>query len=141
MTRSGRASDARSQSVGSRPRSTSRRDPPTTYAAWLFDQRLSSTARTATGIEPSTVSGRPIADEDLAARQLHARSRPADEVLEADDGRRAILGPRRPDHLVVVFDHFGLLAEHETEGARQVADVERFVVLVQNEHDTVHWAG
>jgi hypothetical protein len=25
-------------------------------------------------------------------------------------------GPRRPDHLVVVLDHFGLLAEHEAEG-------------------------
>ena len=52
-----------------------------------------------------------------------------------------IFRPRRPDHLVVVFDHFGLLAEHEAEGARQVADVERLVVLVQNEYDTVHLAG
>ena len=59
-------------------------------------------------------------------------------VLEPDDGRRAVFRPRRPDHLVVVLDHFGLLAEHEAEGPRQVADVERLVVLVQNEHDTVH---
>jgi hypothetical protein len=39
---------------------------------------------------------------------------------------------------VVVLDHFGLLAEHEPEGPRQVADVERLVVLVQHEHDAVH---
>ena len=61
--------------------------------------------------------------------------------IKPDDGGRAVFGPHRPDHLVVVLDHFGLLAEDEAEGARQVADVERFVVLVQNEHDTVHFPG
>ena len=89
----------------------------------------------------AVLAGVPVAREDLAARQLDPRPRPADEVLEPDDGGRAVLGPRRPDHLVVVFDHFGLLAEHEAEGARQVADVERLVVLVQNEYDTVHRRG
>ena len=62
-------------------------------------------------------------------------------VLQADDGGRAVLGPRRPDHLVVVLDHFGLFAEQEPEGPRQVTDVERLVVLVQNEYDAVHLAG
>ena len=93
------------------------------------------------GLPAAVLAGVAVAREDLATGQLDPRSRPADEVLEADDGGRAVFGPRRPDHLVVVFDHFGLLAEHEAEGARQVADVERFVVLVQNEHDTVHLAG
>ena len=89
----------------------------------------------------AVLAGVPVAREDLAPRQLDARPRPADQVLEADDGGRAVLGPHRPDHLVVVLDHFGLLAEHQAEGARQVTDVERLVVLVQNEYDTVHRAG
>jgi hypothetical protein len=79
--------------------------------------------------------------EYLASAELHARKGPADEVLQPDDGRRAEFCPRRPDHLVVVLDHFGLIAEHEPEGPWQVADVERLVVLVQNEYDTVHRAG
>ncbi len=83
----------------------------------------------------------PIAREDLPPRELDARPRSTDQVLESDDGRRAILGPRRPDHLMVVFDHFGPFTEDETKGPRQVADVERFVVLVQYEYDTVHRRG
>jgi len=39
---------------------------------------------------------------------------------------------------VVVLDDLGLLAEQEPERPRQVAHVERLVVLVQHEHDTVH---
>ena len=89
----------------------------------------------------AVLAGVAVAGEDLAPGQLDPRSRPPDQVLEPDHGGRAVLGPRRPDHLVVVLDHFGLLAEHEAEGPRQVADVERFVVLVQNEHDTVHRRG
>jgi hypothetical protein len=42
---------------------------------------------------------------------------------------------------VIELDHFGLLAEEEAEGPWQVADVERLVVLVQYEYDTVHRAG
>ena len=89
----------------------------------------------------AVLAGVPVAGEDLAAGQLDARPRPADLVLEPDHGRRAVFGPRRPDHLVVVLDHFGLLAEDEAEGPRQVADVERLVILVQHEYDTVHLAG
>jgi hypothetical protein len=93
------------------------------------------------GLPAAVLAGMPVAGEHLAPGQLDARPRPLDQVLEADDRGRAIFGPRRPNHLVVVLDHFGLLPEDESEGPRQVADVERFVVLVQNEHDTVHLAG
>src|SRR4051794_226957 len=60
------------------------------------------------GLASAVLAGVAIACEDLAAGQLHARSWPTDLVLETDDGGRAIFGPRRPDHLVVVLDHFGL---------------------------------
>ena len=65
---------------------------------------------------------------------------PADEVLQTDDRGRAVFGPRRPDHLVVVLDHFGSFAEHEPEGARQVADVERLVILVEDQDRCVEQA-
>ncbi len=86
----------------------------------------------------AVLAGVPVPGEDLAPAQLDPRARPPDEVLEADDRGRAVLRPRRPDHLVVVLDHFGLVAEHEPEGPWQVADVERLVILVQYEHDAVH---
>ena len=75
---------------------------------------------------------------EACVRSLAGQTRPPDLVLEPDDGGRAELRPRRPDHLGVVLDHFGLLAEEEAEGAGQVADVQRLVVLVQNENDAVH---
>ncbi len=92
------------------------------------------------GLAAAVLADVAVAREDLATRQLDPRSRAPDEVLEADDGGRAELRPRRPDHLVVVLDHFGLLAEQEAEGSRQVTDVQRLVVLVQNENDAVHRA-
>jgi hypothetical protein len=79
-----------------------------------------------------------VSREHLAAAELHARSRAPDEVLQPDDGGRAELRPRRPNHLVVVLDHLGLLTEQEAEGPRQITDVQRLVVLVQNENDAVH---
>src|ERR1035437_756395 len=76
--------------------------------------------------------------EDLAARQLDARPGPADLVLEADHGRRAIFRPRRPGQLVVVLEHFGPLSEYQPESTRQIAHVERLIVLIQNEDHAVH---
>ena len=90
------------------------------------------------GLAAAVLAGVAVAREDLAPGQLDPRPRPPDLVLEPDDGRRAELGPRRPDDLVVVLDHLGLLAEHEPERPRQVPDVQRLVVLVQHEHDAVH---
>ena len=97
--------------------------------------------REVVGLAPAVLARVAVAAEYLAARQLHARPRPANHMLEADDGWRAVLDPRRPHHLVVELDHLGLLTEEEPEGPWQVADVERLVVLVQNEYDTVHRAG
>src|ERR1035437_5185736 len=236
-TRSGRASVVRSQSAGSRPRSASRKQPPTTYAAWPPCQRVAS--RSATGVGTSglgpplgasagpgprsvakekvrapalvavvaqircedgvhvtarlhgsvrqpelrlveqiaalavvarlaggdqvvprvgpasmprhdvvqgevvglpaaVLAGVRVTVEDLPARQLDAGPRPAGLVLKADHGRRAVVDPRRPDHLVVVREHLCSLAEHQPEGAWQIAHVERFIVLVQDQDDALH---
>src|SRR6266550_2409794 len=54
----------------------------------------------------AVLAGVPIAGEDLAARQLDARSGPANLVLEPDDRRGAEFRPRRPDRLVIELDHF-----------------------------------
>src|SRR5439155_10989336 len=89
-------------------------------------------------LPPAVLAGVAVAGEDLAPAQLDPRPGPADLVLEPDDGRRVVLGPRGPDDLVVVLDDLGLLAEHEPERPRQVADVQRLVVLVQDEDDPIH---
>src|ERR1035437_7879162 len=235
-TRSGRASVVRSQSAGSRPRSASRRQPPTTYAACPPRQRVVSRSATGAGISswgslaasspprPASVAkekvrapalvaffaqirgedgidiaarldrsarqpelrfveelaalavvaglasgdevlpavgaaavarhdviegevaglaaavlaGIAIAAENLSARQLDPRPRLTDLVLEADHGGRAVIRPRRPDQLMVVFEHFCSLPEHQPEGARQIAHVQWLVVLIEHKDHAVH---
>jgi hypothetical protein len=80
----------------------------------------------------------PVADEHLAAAELHPGARPAHPVLEADHRRRPEGLARRSDELVVVHDDLGLLAEDEAEGAWQPAHVQWLVVLVEHEHDAIH---
>src|ERR1035437_10470312 len=79
-----------------------------------------------------------VAREYLTSCELHPWSRPADLVLKADHGGRAVVDPRRPDHLVVVLNDLSLLAEDQPEGPWQVADVERLVALIENQDHTVH---
>jgi len=86
----------------------------------------------------AVLAGVAIAVEDLAARELHPRSRPPDQVLEPDDGRGVELRRGCPDDLVVVLEDLGAFAEHEPKGARQVADVQRLVVLIQDQDHTLH---
>ena len=86
----------------------------------------------------AVLAGMPIAGEDLAPAELDPGAGAPDLVLEPDHRRCVVLGAGRPDHLVVVLDDLGLLTEHEPERPRQVADVEGFVILVQDEHDAVH---
>src|SRR5438309_1203957 len=86
----------------------------------------------------AVLAGMPIAGEDLAPAELDPGAGAPDLVLEPDHRRGVVLGAGRPDHLVVVLDDLGLLTEHEPERPRQVADVEGFVILVQDEHDAVH---
>ena len=90
------------------------------------------------GLPAAVLAGVPVAGEDLSTAELHPGPGSADHVLEPYDGGRAELRPRRPDHLVVVLDHLGLLPEQQSEGPGQIADVERLVIVVQNENDAVH---
>ena len=71
----------------------------------------------------AVLAGVAVTGEDFAAGQLDAGPGPADLVLQADDGGRTVLLPRRPDHLMVVLDDLRLLAEDQPEGSWQVADV------------------
>jgi len=86
----------------------------------------------------AVLAGVPVTDEHLAPGELHSRAGSADVVLQPDDGGRAEDLPRRSHLLVVELDHFRLLAEHEAEGAREVTDVQRLVIHVEHEHDSVH---
>jgi hypothetical protein len=79
-----------------------------------------------------------VAREDLAPRQLDPRPGPSDLVLEAYHGRRSEARPRRSHHLVVVLENFRTFSEDQPEGTRQIAHVERFVVLVQDQYHALH---
>src|SRR6185369_11008939 len=94
--------------------------------------------RQVVALAPAVLAGVAVTGEDLAPAELDPRPGPADLVLEPDDRRRVIFGTRRVDDLVVVLDDLGLLAEHEPERPRQIADVQRLVILVQDEHHSVH---
>ncbi len=91
-----------------------------------------------TGLAAAVLAGVGVADEDFSPGQLDSRARPADQVLQANDGRRAVVGSRSPNQLMVVLEHFGPLAEHQPEGPRQVAHVEGLIVLIENQDHAVH---
>src|SRR5450759_6015119 len=84
------------------------------------------------GLAAAVLAGVAVSNEDFPPRQPNARPGPPYLVLEADDRRRAIVLARRPDHLVVVLENFGPQPEHQPEGTRQIAHVERLIVLIKD---------
>src|SRR6266567_1092265 len=89
---------------------------------------------------PAVLARVPVPGEDLAPRELHAGARPLHQVHQADDRRRRDRHARRVDDLVIPLEELGLVRTEQVEGAPDVADVERLVVLIENQHRSVEHA-
>ena len=79
----------------------------------------------------------PVAAEDLATAQLDTGLRSLDVVLEPDHGGRGDGHRHGVDDLVVASQELGLFRTEQPECAPDVADVERLVVLVQDQYGCI----
>lgn len=83
----------------------------------------------------------PIAGKDLGAGQLTRYTEwTLYEVRKADDRWDGEFPVRCVHEPGAVFQHFGFALVNEHDGAPDVADIERFVVLVQDEYRAVYHA-
>jgi hypothetical protein len=88
--------------------------------------------REVTGVLPAVLALKPVAQEDVAARQAALRSRSADEVDEADYRRDLVDDGRAVQVAASVFQYFGLAAVDKYKRPLDVTDVQRFVVLIED---------
>lgn len=82
----------------------------------------------------TVLAGVVVANEDLAPAKLYTRMRSPDHVGETNHRGRVVPLPRRHQVEIIRLKDFGLAGNHEDDGAPDVADVERFVIVVENEH-------
>jgi len=90
--------------------------------------------RQVTALQSAILAGIPIADEDLATGQLHLRAGTLDQCGEADYRRDAVIVVYGVQDQAILFEDFGLTGEDHHQGALDVANVEGFVILIEDEH-------
>src|SRR5437588_9797960 len=86
------------------------------------------------GMGPAVLAGELVAQEHLAAGQANPRSRPLDEVVQANHRGHSERARRRPEDEAIDLEYFGLAAVDKDERSSWVTHVERLIVLIQNEH-------
>src|SRR5512143_2602335 len=82
----------------------------------------------------AVLAGVVVALEDLLARQLHHGARPLHVVREADDGGRGEGEALAGDDVAVLLDDGRLLLGEQHDSAPDVADVQRLIVEVEDQH-------
>lgn len=79
-----------------------------------------------------------IADEDLATTELDAWSRSAYECSQSNDRWRGVGATGGVNTMRMLLQHIGFAAENEHESTPNVAHVQWFIVLIQNQYCIVH---
>src|SRR3954452_11907933 len=111
-----------------------------------IEPRVCTAARTRMNVVKREVARTPaavlagviVANEDLLARQLHLRSGALDHVDEADDGGRRKLAGRAAQREIVLLEYLGLAINDQHNRPADIAYVQGFVVLIQNEDIATH---
>ena len=75
-----------------------------------------------------------VAAQDIALGEDDTATGGADIALEAHDARQRKKRRHRAHRAVALLHRLGLAAKDEQQGAAGAADVERFVVLVEDEN-------
>ena len=92
------------------------------------------------GMHAAILAGVIIAQEDFAPRQLGAWMRAADHVGQPDHRRGMDVVHRGVNDRVVQLQHFRLPVKHKDQRPPDIAHVERFVILVQDQHRRVDFS-
>lgn len=87
---------------------------------------------------PAVLTGVGVAQEDLTTRQLHASARRANQADKPNDRRVGEDILRCGNERIVRFEDFRLTPEDEHNSTSRIANVERFVVLIEDENGFVH---
>src|SRR5215213_5736272 len=82
-------------------------------------------------LPPTVLAGVAVTDKDLTPRELHARPRPVDQINHADHRRRRKRARGRLHDPAVGLENLRLAIEDEQDRPAHVADVQRFVVLIE----------
>ncbi|MCO5216598.1 MAG: hypothetical protein M9950_10680 [Thermomicrobiales bacterium] len=89
--------------------------------------------------EPTAVlAGESVANEDFAAAEFDARSWSPYECPQTDDRWGGIGATSGVNTMGMVLQHVSFAAEYEHESTPNVAHVQWFIVLVQNQYCIVH---
>jgi hypothetical protein len=82
----------------------------------------------------AVLAGIAVALEDLLTTEAHLRSGSLDHVDEADDGRQSEDKGGAAESPSALLQHLSLASVKQDEGSPGVADVERLVVLIEDEY-------
>lgn len=90
------------------------------------------------GATTAVLAGIGVSKKDFATGEFDARSWSADHIYETNDRGigEGILRGRNAS--IVCFQDFGFATKYEHECTAGVADIERFIVLVENENGFIH---
>lgn len=90
------------------------------------------------GATTAILTGIGITKKDLATGEFDARSGSADHIYETDNrgiGKGVLRGCNAS---IVCFQDFGFATEYEHECTTGVANIEWFIVLIENENGFIH---
>ncbi len=86
----------------------------------------------------AVLAGVGVAHQNLAAAQSDRRSRPAHVVPQPDDARPWNVASRCAQRSLAVRQRFGLALGQQHDRASHAADVQRLVVLIQQQNRRIH---
>jgi hypothetical protein len=89
----------------------------------------------------AVLAGVAVTQEDIAAAEASARLRSSDNVDEANNGGDLKNEGGATQVAPPVLQHLGLASVHQDEGTTRVADVERLVILIENQYGCVYHSG
>lgn len=87
---------------------------------------------------PTVLAGVIVPDEDLFPGQFHTWTRALDHIHEADHRRRSEFPRGGSEREIVLFEDLGLAVEDKHDRSANVADIERFVILVEHQNCSTH---
>ncbi len=94
--------------------------------------------RQVTGTPAAILAGIGVPEEDFAAGKFHSGARRANEANETNDRWVGKCVVRGRNQAVVRLQDLGFATENQHNRAARVADVEGFVILVENQDRFVH---
>jgi hypothetical protein len=89
----------------------------------------------------AVLAGVAVAQEDVAAAEASAGSRPSYYVDEADNRGDLKNEGEATQVASAVLQHLGFASAHQDEGSASIADVKRLVVLIENQYGCICHSG